>query len=189
MAFPDPFAGAQAAPQQEAQPEPPQQSPWDSAPAPAPEPAAAAYASVGEPPADDSEKVRITLKSGGGYDAPWLTADFPNIATAAERLKSAETQDNLLQIFSVVGQASSLFSQAVGGGQSSPQQGGGGQQRQSRAPQQAQEAPNGEKRYCKHGEMVYKSGISQKGNAYALFSCTGPRGDQCPAQYPSKRGG
>lgn len=51
------------------------------------------------------------------------------------------------------------------------------------APQAAQEAPGGEKRFCKHGEMVFKSGVSKAGNAYKLFSCTAPREQQCKAEY------
>ena len=51
------------------------------------------------------------------------------------------------------------------------------------APQASQEAPGGEKRFCKHGEMVFKSGVSKAGNAYKLFSCTAPRDQQCKAEY------
>ena len=51
------------------------------------------------------------------------------------------------------------------------------------APAASQEAPGGEKRFCNHGEMQFKSGISKAGNAYKLFSCTAPREQQCKAQY------
>lgn len=54
----------------------------------------------------------------------------------------------------------------------------------SAAPQQAGEAPGGEKRYCSHGEMVFKSGVAKStGKPYRLFSCTAPRDQQCPAQF------
>lgn len=39
---------------------------------------------------------------------------------------------------------------------------------------------------CKHGAMVYKSGVSQKtGNAWKAWMCPAPKGtpDQCPADF------
>lgn len=52
------------------------------------------------------------------------------------------------------------------------------------APQQANQAPGGEKRFCSHGEMVFKSGVAKaSGKPYQLFSCPAPREQQCPAQF------
>ena len=52
------------------------------------------------------------------------------------------------------------------------------------APQAATQAPGGEKRFCSHGEMVFKTGVAKaSGKPYSLFSCTAPRESQCPAQF------
>ena len=37
---------------------------------------------------------------------------------------------------------------------------------------------------CKHGAMVYKTGISQKtGKEWRAYMCAGPRGEQCDAEF------
>lgn len=190
----DPFATAPAADEAQAAPEPVFTPPpaEETAPAPAPAkkaPAKKAAAKVTPPPVADvsGETVRVTLKSGGRHDVPWITADFPSIDVAHERLTSAETQGKLVEIFDVTTRAAAKFQESAERDikppqASAPQRGGGGQQRKP-APAAAQQAPNGEKRFCAHGEMEFKSGISKKGNAYALFSCTAPRDEQCKAQY------
>lgn len=130
-------------------------------------------------PADSDGKVVLTFKGGRDFDAPWIVIhanglqeahDFvvgdnaSLLATVMERVKVASRH--------FAGQPAAAQPQAAGGGQAP-----------SRAPQGAQEAPGGEKRFCEHGEMVFKSGVSKAGNSYKLFSCTAPREHQCKAQY------
>lgn len=127
------------------------------------------------------------MKSGGGYDDPWITLDFPSIDVAHARLSDAARKGRLVEVFQVTAQASAKFAELTSVGKpAKPAAAAGGGGGQSRAPQGAQEAPNGEKKYCDHGEMVYKSGVSTKGNAYKLFSCIAPRDQQCKAQYPAR---
>ncbi len=61
---------------------------------------------------------------------------------------------------------------------SGPQGGGSGGGGGRQAPQK--QAPSGETRECKHGEMTYRSGVSKAGNAYKGFFCPErDRSEQC----------
>lgn len=127
------------------------------------EPAPAAVESAPIPAAvaaaGDSEKVRITIKSGAGYDVPWLTADFPSIDVAHAKLTEASRQKKLVEIFDVTARASAKFQELVGGNAPAPA-GGDNKPAQSRAPQGAKEPPAWapEKPY---DDFVYKTGVSK----------------------------
>ncbi|QFP95531.1 hypothetical protein SEA_GAUGELDP_48 [Mycobacterium phage GaugeLDP] len=170
LSYPDPFGSAPAD-------EPAEEAQQETAPS---EPVAKPRPVVTE--ADG--KVVLTFKGGRDFDAPWIVIHAASLEDAYEQLT---TKGDLLgKVMERTANAGAHFS---GGSKpaAKPAQSGGGQQRQSKAPQQAQEAPGGEKRYCEHGEMEFKSGVSKAGNAYQLFSCTAPRSEQCPAQYLNKR--
>ncbi|QNJ55873.1 hypothetical protein SEA_PAINTERBOY_51 [Mycobacterium phage PainterBoy] len=182
MTFPDPFADVPApAPAPVPEPTP--------APAHAPEPAPAAPdASVWDAKpatqalsvAHSTDGVSATFKFGGAYSDPWVVvkgADAGEVNAKLHDPQFRELMDFVKRVADVYGPSNQpAQTQAQGGGQ-----------RQSRAPQAAQEAPNGEKQYCQHGEMEYKTGVSKKtGKPYALFSCTAPRDQQCDAKWPSK---
>ncbi|MFG3343343.1 hypothetical protein [Glycomyces sp. NPDC048151] len=63
-------------------------------------------------------------------------------------------------------------------------------QRSGYAASGPQSAPGGEQRYCDHGEMTWKAGISNSsGKPYSGWFCSGPRGSQCPPQWPDKGAG
>jgi hypothetical protein len=185
----DPFASApadeaQAAPEPEQAPEPPA----DPEPAPAPAKKAAAkktnplvtpVVNVGS----TGGKVTMTFKGGSGFDAPWIVIHADDLDDALTQV--SEGGKTLAAVMERVQKAGQHF---VGlGGGSAPARGGngGGQQRTSNAPQGAQEAPNGEKRYCEHGEMRFRSQVSKKtGKPYKGFFCTsGDRDNECDAQF------
>ena len=141
------------------------------------DPFAAEEAVVTPVGADDGEQIRITLKGGSGYDAPWITVDFPSIDVAYEKLSDTARKDRLMELFAITGGASSKFIETSGGYKPVAPSAA------SRAPQGAQSAPGGETRQCVHGEMVFKSGVSKAGNPYKMFACPAPRDQQCKAQF------
>lgn len=164
-------------------------NPWDNTPA-QPEPTPAPT----EPPAQvtvtnqapqvvqaSGDEVTLTFKESGGYDAAWVVIRAASVSSANAIL---DDFDGLSALLNKTKQVAGFFR---GGAPSQGNGGGGGGARKSNAPAAAQQAPNGEKRYCSHGEMEYKTGNRKSdGKPYALFSCTGPRDEQCKAQYPSK---
>ncbi|AEL17816.1 ribonucleoside reductase class II [Mycobacterium phage Turbido] len=168
MSYEDPWSTAPA------QPEP--------APAPAPAPAAAPVTTTATAAAVDSVSVQhstdgvsATFKFAGAYSDPWVVVKGADPADVLGKVSTPEFKalmDRVQQIASHYAPASAPAGNAGGGAQ------------QSRAPQPAQEAPGGEKRYCSHGEMQFKSGVSKKtGNPYKMFVCTAPRDQQCDAQF------
>jgi hypothetical protein len=165
----DPWATAPAAPAEEAQ-----QAPESTAPV--------STATVAVKPVivgGDEGKLTLTFKGAGGYGDRWIVAHVANPSEGLALLNDPEFKE-LLDLSKRI----AAYDGAPQGG--APQgNAGGGQpaQQQSRAPQGATQAPNGETRSCSHGQMVFKSGVSKAGNAYKLFSCTAPRDQQCKAQY------
>ncbi|WP_237072132.1 hypothetical protein [Mycobacterium avium] len=202
----DPFASppdeAQAEPVEDQTPEdafsaPPAEEP----PAPTPPPAkkaaakkapakAVATAKVDIQPnvlpikVDGDGKIVVTFKGGTGFDAPWIVIHATSVEDALNQVsgENATKLAKLMERTQIAGQHfAGLSPKPQGGGN-----GGGGGQRQQRqsAPQAAQEAPNGEKRYCAHGEMKFRSGTSKAGKAYQAFFCnSGDRNDECRAQF------
>lgn len=190
MATADPFASAPAADEAQTttpEPEAPQESPFDNPPADAPE--APKEAPITDKPAPrpvptGDGKVVLTFKGGSGYDAPWIVIHAADLDDAAAQIEG-ENANTLAKIMEKVQRAGQHFSglapakASTGGGGNS-----GGSGRQA-PPQGAQEAPGGEKRYCSHGEMQFKSGTSKQGKPWKGFFCPTPKGtsDQCDAQF------
>ncbi|MGW1739986.1 hypothetical protein ACWCPQ_14370 [Nocardia sp. NPDC001965] len=128
-------------------------------------------------------KVTVTLKGGSGHGAPWIVIHAADVQDAYDQFEG-DNATLLAQLMTKVANAGKHFAGLSPAAPAQDQRSGGGQQRSGGgAPAGATQAPNGEKRFCAHGEMEFKSGVSQKGNAYKLFSCTAPRNEQCDAQY------
>ena len=125
---------------------------------------------------DGEGKIVSTYKEGAGFDASWTVVH----AASVEDWFAIHEHPRFPELLAKQKKVAAYFRVGDGGSAQRPAQPAG---QQSRAPQPAQEAPNGEKRFCEHGEMQYKAGISKAGNAYKLFSCTAPRDQQCKAQY------
>lgn len=164
------------------------EDPWGSVPAqndyaPSPEPAqppaTAASVAVSDSVSvqHSTDGVSATFKFAGAYSDPWVVVKGSDPADVLAKVNTREFKDLMDRVQQIAGMY------GASGGKGSPPAGGGQRQQQSRAPQQAQEAPNGEKRYCDHGEMVFKSGVSKAGKPYKLFSCTAPRDQQCKAEF------
>lgn len=130
--------------------------------------------------ASSNDEVVVTFKAGAGYDAPWIVVHAKDLRDALDQV-SGENRDVLKELMTEVAGAGKFFS-SLGGGK--PSSGGGSSQRPNTAPPAGASEGPGPAPHCDHGAMVWRSGISQKGNAYKLWSCTGPRGSQCDPVYP-----
>ncbi|ASR77151.1 ribonucleoside reductase class II [Mycobacterium phage MyraDee] len=187
MTMADPFASAPAAPapapvQDEAQQQPVQQSsPWDNPPPEAAKPAPAPRPIVA---GGGDGKVVLTFKGGTGFDAPWIVVHASDLDEAASYV--GENAAKFMELMTRVQNAGKHFA-GMGGGSAPANNGGGGQQQrapQNGQPPQSQQAPNGEKRFCAHGEMRFKSDVSKAGKPYKGFFCTErDRNSQCEAQF------
>ncbi|AYD87076.1 hypothetical protein SEA_NICOLETERA_49 [Mycobacterium phage NicoleTera] len=168
------------------------EDPWSTTPAqpeptPEPEPTPAPVTTTATAAAVDSVSVQhstdgvsATFKFAGAYSDPWVVVKGSDPADVLAKVNTPEFKE-------LMDKVQFIASHYAGAGAKPAGNAGGGapaQAQQSRAPQAAQEAPNGEKRYCAHGEMEFKSGVSKKtGKPYKLFSCTAPRDQQCEAQF------
>lgn len=118
-------------------------------------------------------KIVSTYKFGAGYDASWTVVHAVSVDDwfaihEDPRFKALIDKQRKVQEY-VLGKPANQTSAPASPG---------------RAPQQSQEAPGGEKRYCSHGEMEFKTGVAKAtGKPYSLFSCTAPRESQCKAQF------
>jgi len=123
---------------------------------------------------DGEGKIVLTFKEGAGYDASWVVVHAESVADGIAILADKQFGDLLARTKKIA-----AFFSGGSTAQAASNGGGGG------APAASQEAPGGEKRYCSHGEMVYRSGVSKKsGNAYKMFACPSPdRNGQCKAQF------
>ncbi|ASJ79746.1 ribonucleoside reductase class II [Mycobacterium phage Heffalump] len=168
MSYEDPWS---TAPAQQSEPEPP-------APAAAPVATTASAAAVDSVSVQHStDGVSATFKFAGQYSDPWVVVKGADPADVYAKISTPEFKALMDRVAQIAGVYAGAAAKPAGNA-------GGGAQQQSRAPQPAQEAPGGEKRYCQHGEMQFKSGVSKKtGNPYKMFVCTAPRDQQCDAQF------
>lgn len=195
----DPFATDADEAQTEAPVDTPADSPFDEPPADAPKKAAAKKAApkkaAAKKAADDDEEdadfhpYTLSLKGHSGFDAPLLVMRGKSITHLADQFENTDGAE-LARLMRNASRAAKYFTeqfpdqgaQKGGGGNRGGGNSGGGQR--SGQPQASQEAPNGEKRFCAHGEMRFKSDVSKAGKPYKGFFCTSrDRSDQCDAQF------
>ena len=125
--------------------------------------------------AESDGKVVLTFKGGRDFDAPWIVIHANGLQEAHDFVVG----DNASLLATVMDRVKVASQHFAGKPAAAP---AAAPQRQ--APQAATEAPGGEKRFCEHGEMVFKSGVAKAtGKPYKLFSCTAPREQQCKAQF------
>jgi len=129
-------------------------------------------------PAESDGKVVLTFKGGRDFDSPWIVVHANGLQEAHDFVVGENAA-----LLAVVMDRVKVASKHFVGQPAAPVAQGGSQQHGS-APQASQEAPGGEKRFCDHGEMVFRSGVAKAtGKPYSLFSCTAPRESQCKAQF------
>ncbi|CAM4519090.1 hypothetical protein NONI108955_41210 [Nocardia ninae] len=124
-------------------------------------------------------KVVVTLKGGRDFDAPWIVHHADSVAEAEQLVRDSRALMKLSQ------EAAAHFA-GLAPGKPAPQ----GTEPAARSAPAAkpayQQAPGGEGRHCKHGEMVFKSGVAKNGGKpWSAFMCPAPAGtpDQCEKQW------
>jgi hypothetical protein len=127
----------------------------------------------------DEGKVTVTLKGGLGFDAPWVVIHSSDVADALNQLSDAQ----LPALLEKAQKASEFF--AGKKATPTPQATQGGSQTRSGQPAASAVGSGGAKR-CNHGEMVFRSGVSQKnGKAWSGYFCPTPQGTpgQCDPEF------
>lgn len=165
----DPFAYNDA-PEEET----PTSTVFDAPPPEAPNPPAATVVSP-RAEAAGGEKVVMTLKGGAGFDAPWIVIHAADLQDAYEQVSGngavllAKVMDNLHKASQHFLRLTPAATQPAG---PAPQ------------PPAYQQPPGGEQRFCSHGAMSFKSGVSKAGRAYQGYFCPSTdRAMQCKAQF------
>lgn len=127
---------------------------------------------------DSDGKVVITFKGGRDFDAPWIVFHANGLQEAHDFV--VDNVSMLATVMQKTQEAAKYFAGKAAGKDPAAE----AAQPQRSAPQGSQEAPGGEKRFCDHGEMVFRTGVAKAtGKPYSLFSCTAPRESQCKAQF------
>jgi hypothetical protein len=124
----------------------------------------------------DFEAYTITLKFGGGYDAPWAVIRAGDAETAKERIQEAQRTGLLEMIAKASGHVSTLIGdKPSGGGQSrpAPRPGGG-----SQAPAETVDGDS-----CTHGRRLV-----DKGSWAAKFCGHPDKSQQCEPLWRDKQG-
>lgn len=144
------------------------------------------------------DKITVTLKADGGYDAPWIVFHAASNAEAADLIGAADASG----LWAIVGKASADLKAEYAAGkglgatpvqspaageqqfyqQPPPAQAQGGyqqpaqaaQQYQAPPPQTAEQPPPGPAPACPHGPKVFKpNGVSKTGKPYsATWNCS-----------------
>lgn len=128
---------------------------------------------VGATAVNDLNKVRVTLKGGSSYAAPWITVDGTSVPDALSQLE--ENGEELYRLVELTQKISGKFA---------------GMEQKPAVPKPTaptQEESNGERKSCVHGEMTFRSGFSQKtGKAYQGYFCPErDREQQCKPVFTS----
>jgi hypothetical protein len=99
----------------------------------------------------DNEQPRITLKAGGGYEAPWVTVPFDNPDEAVEKLNAINNSSLLEKVV----ETSNLFRAAYTAG---PLVAGNTEPAQQAAPQQPKQQGWGQRPAQQGGGQTSKYG-------------------------------
>lgn len=127
-----------------------------------------------------SDKIVVTLKGGTGYDAPWIVIHASDLQEAHNHF-SGDNSKLMQDLMARVQNASKGFAGSAPTttvAQNTPVQA------RSNVPAGAQEAPDGDSRQCRHGEMQYKTG-SKNGRTWKGFFCPTPKDTpgQCSPEF------
>lgn len=139
--------------------------PWE-VPAKAPAEKTAATAAPRPESSGGWEGVTVTLKGGKGFEAPWIVIHAADAADALAQVKDKA----MAELAKATAQMGAWFA-GLGGSGSTPASSGGERPSRSDSKPERQRAPRGEREYCEHGEMTWKSGTNKRGKAYSGFFC------------------
>lgn len=125
----------------------------------------------------DGIEYSLTLKGRGTHQNRWVVVRFPTAEAGLAEIKKPAFKELLDYSRKIEEYDADSYSPAAPAAQNTPAN-------PAHVPQAAVSAPGGEKRFCNHGEMQFKTGVAkQTGKPYSLFSCTAPRDQQCRAQF------
>ena len=133
--------------------------------------------------------LKVTLKAGTGYDAPWITVEADSPDELNRRLDALGQSGALGQAAAVGVEFAAAFNAAAGLGAKPVQTEGtqqkaawGGGQQQNTQPQQ--QDGGGPAPQCQHGARVFKSGNGKKG-PWSAWMCPARQGDpsRCEPQW------
>ncbi|MFE0773888.1 hypothetical protein [Streptomyces sp. NPDC058861] len=125
----------------------------------------------------DGNKVRVTLKGGTGYDAPWITIDGTDVADALAQLNRKDEVKELVDTAAKIG--GYFASTGKPAGAAAPKKFEGGR---------VVSAGGGEHQgdtICVHGQRTYRSG----GSWEAMFCPAREKSEQCPPAWKDKKTG
>lgn len=135
----------------------------------------------------------LTFKGGVGFDSPWIVNHVATLEEAAEFLgidvaDYPDRKDLLKAVFAATWNAATFFQaqapeKPAAAPKAAAQGNGGGNSAPAR-----QQAPGGEGRQCVHGDMVFRSGVTQSGKnagkTWKAFMCPAPKGAaQCDPEW------
>lgn len=149
------------------------EDPWATAPQEVAATAAPKYDY--EPPvvAPKVGEVVQTVKFGTAFDAPWLVTHGPDAATVNAIVKARDFTDLIDNTVTITRYAQGKWSGTKTTPDAAP-----------RSQPDRTGAPNGEKKYCAHGERDYKEGVSKAGKTYKGYFCTsGDKDNQCSPEW------
>lgn len=138
---------------------------------------------VTETPAVETDaatgEITLTFKAGSGFEVPWIVVRTPDLASASDVLENQS--DVLKEVMEKTARAGAFFASQMPA--AAPRAAAAGNNAPAATPAR-QQAPGGQSRQCKHGEMQYRSG-SKNGRTWEAFMCPTPKGtpDQCRAEF------
>lgn len=143
-----------------------------------------------EAPVSERDFLTVTLKAGGGYDAPWLVFHTNSVGEALEALK----HDDLDELMDLTARKGKELAKAFGGSQGFSKPAGGASTGYSKPT--ASSAPAGavewdaeaEEYACVHGGAVQRKGESAKGPWTGYF-CPEPKesNSKCAPKFLNKK--
>jgi len=160
---------------------------WATEPATAPPQIPPTPAPVAAAPAVPSAIMRLTLKEDG---VPWLTIESDSAADLNAIMDDKTAIGGVLKRASAISAywrnlgAQNAHQATATALPAAPQ--AAPQVQASYGVPGPQTAPGGERRFCPHGEMPFKAGVSRKtGKPYAMWVCSHPnQAQQCRPQNP-----
>lgn len=116
----------------------------------------------------DTFRASYTLKGDGAFYSPWLVMEASTLETLHENMKSDETKE-ILKTGAALAKGYYELAQQIPG-EAKPQGGGGSKPTGSRPG--PKDHPDGKTEFCEHGQMTFKSGVSQKTDKpWRAFDC------------------
>jgi len=137
----------------------------------------------------------VTLKLGGGFDAPWIVVRGDDPQQLIQRLQGLHDYSVAAKVANVAREAQALYTgssrfdvQPVDEPQH-PASRYPAPQQQTR-PAQGSWPPGIEPYRCKHGEMIYREGQKNDGSVWRGAFCPAPKNDpdQCKVRWINTRG-